>query len=1053
MIKIAHMADIHIRNLKYHKEYKAVFEQLYSALKEEQVDLIYVGGDLAHTKTQLSPEYFDLCSDFLVNLGDIAPTYVILGNHDGNLRTAHRQDAVTPIVETLQHPNIHLLKNSGETIVMPGLVFNVFSIFDEDNWNDPSDPDSINIAFYHGSITGCKTDVGWTMQHGEKDVSIFDKFDFAMLGDIHKTNQTLDEEGRVRYCGSLVQQNHGETNDKGFLLWEIESKDDFTVRHIRLENPKPFITIELTRQGRMPKNLNVPLGSRIRLVSNNNLPLNKMRRALDIAKTRFKPESVSFLNRAVGKAADESEFSSSILKEDLRDVTVQERLIREYLEDYELEEDTLQKVFELNKKYNSIVEENEEVSRNVNWRLKSIEWDNLFNYGEDNYINFESLEGIVGIFGKNYSGKSSIIDSILYAIFNSTSKNERKNLNIINQNKEYGYGKAVLSVDESDFIIERRSEKYVKKLKGEETMEAKTELSFNVKNNVSGEIIELNDLTRNDTDKKIRKMFGTLEDFLYSSMSSQIGSLSFIGEGSTRRKEILAKFLDLEIFERKYKLAKEDAADLRGALKRIEGREFDEETFEVEKEIIANENLTRAHEEECEKLQKYLDSSNLNVSNIQKKIDSVPAVIIDIVSLRDQLKNKKYEIKSVAALLSDLNSDREENIATLDKVNNFIDGFDIGELELRKKEYEQHYSQLDQLFSEIKEDKNNISLKQQKIQLLSEVPCGDAFPTCKFIKDAHEAKVSIIADTENLAKIKLQCTELKGVADQYDIEKIEDSIGKYQKILQKKKDIELFLANNKLEIEKNEAVVNKLEHEIEKLQLKVKEYEDNKEAIENIEDLLLEKKRITNIIHKAEKQLELCHGETLELYKLHGSLEQKLKNLIDVKNELALLRQEYAAYDLFQKCTHSGGISYDIIKKKLPVINNEIAKVLANVVDFEIFFEEEGKRLNIFIKHPNFDPRPLEMGSGAEKTIAAMAIRLALLSVSNLPKPSLFILDEPGAALDETSMEGFIRILDMVKSYFKTVLLISHLDSLKDIVDTQLSIERNGDFAYVRHTT
>ena len=260
----------------------------------------------------------------------------------------------------------------------------------------------------------------------------------------------------------------------------------------------------------------------------------------------------------------------------------------------------------------------------------------------------------------------------------------------------------------------------------------------------------------------------------------------------------------------------------------------------LSKEIIANENLTRAHEEECEKLQKYLDSSNLNVSNIQKKIDSVPAVIIDIVSLRDQLKNKKYEIKSVAALLSDLNSDREENIATLDKVNNFIDGFDIGELELRKKEYEQHYSQLDQLFSEIKEDKNNISLKQQKIQLLSEVPCGDAFPTCKFIKDAHEAKVSIIADTENLAKIKLQCTELKGVADQYDIEKIEDSIGKYQKILQKKKDIELFLANNKLEIEKNEAVVNKLEHEIEKLQLKVKEYEDNKEAIENIEDLLLE---------------------------------------------------------------------------------------------------------------------------------------------------------------------------------------------------------------------
>ena len=52
--------------------------------------------------------------------------------------------------------------------------------------------------------------------------------------------------------------------------------------------------------------------------------------------------------------------------------------------------------------------------------------------------------------------------------------------------------------------------------------------------------------------------FGTVEDFLLTSMSSQLDSLSFIKEGSTRRKEILAKFLDLDIFEKKFKLAHED---------------------------------------------------------------------------------------------------------------------------------------------------------------------------------------------------------------------------------------------------------------------------------------------------------------------------------------------------------------------------------------------------------------------------------------------------------------------------------------------------------------
>jgi len=80
-----------------------------------------------------------------------------------------------------------------------------------------------------------------------------------------------------------------------------------------------------------------------------------------------------------------------------------------------------------------------------------------------------------------------------------------------------------------------------------------------------------------------------------------------------------------------------------------------------------------------------------------------------------------------------------------------------------------------------------------------------------------------------------------------------------------------------------------------------------------------------------------------------------------------------------------------------------------------------------------------------------MAIRLALLNVSSLPKGDLFVLDEPGTALDEENMEGFIRILDLVKANFKTVLLISHLESLKDAVDSQISIEKKGNFASVKH--
>ena len=40
-------------------------------------------------------------------------------------------------------------------------------------------------------------------------------------------------------------------------------------------------------------------------------------------------------------------------------------------------------------------------------------------------------------------------------------------------------------------------------------------------------------------------------------------------------------------------------------------------------------------------------------------------------------------------------------------------------------------------------------------------------------------------------------------------------------------------------------------------------------------------------------------------------------------------------------------------------------------------------------------------------------------------------------------------VLDMIKGYFKTVILISHLDSLKDCVDMQINIEKQDGFAHV----
>ena len=1048
-MKFAHIADTHIKNLKYHYEYKMVFQELYKELRKQNVDYIIHCGDIAHTKTQISPEFVEMCTDFFRNLADIAPTYIILGNHDGNLKNSSRQDALSPIADALGHQNLHLLKDSGEVVLNDNFAINVLSVFDADNWIPPSSYDRINIALYHGSISGCKTDVGWTMEYGENDVSIFDNFDYAFLGDIHKTNQILDKEGRIRYAGSTIQQNHGETNDKGFLIWEIENKTKFTCKHHILLNPKPFVTVELTPKGRIPKGTEVVEGARVRLVSNNSLPLDKLRRAMDVAKSRFKPEAITFLNRSTDQRGSVEDLTNGLIKDNLRDISVQEEFIDEFLKDYEIDDELLERVFKLNKKFNTLAEQDEEITRNINWKLNKFEWDNLFNYGEGNSIDFTKLNGVVGIFGKNFSGKSSIIDGLLYTIFNSTSKNERKNLNVINQNKEDCVGKLGITVGNDLYMIERNSEKYERKLKGKETLEAKTNVEFNSCNAVTGEVVSHNGLTRNETDKNIRKVFGSLDDFLFTSMSSQLGSLSFISEGSTKRKEILAKFLDLEIFEKKFKLAKEEIIDLRGALKRLEGKEFDEDIKSAEKDISSNEQRTKKQKSRCEDIKNQVTVIDNNIKALEEKIGSIPAEVIDIVEIKSLKEVKEGEVSLLNAKDESLEAECEEKRSLYEKIVKFVDSFDIEGLEMKRELINKKTKDLDDLISNLQLENNDYEVKNKKAELLSEVPCGEEFSDCRFIRDAYSAKKAIPVVQGRLLVLNNKRDELRKSIEDLEPDRIDLHLEKYRKVLDRKNELANDIAQNELIIEKNASERINLQHEIISIEEKISQYEENKEIIENLEILINDKASNIEERKKLDSKLELCESKILDLYKEHGSLEQRLNNLTEQKSELIQLREEYAAYDLLMKCMHSNGISYDIIKRKLPAINDEIAKVLANVVDFEVFFEDDGKKLDIYIKHAKYDPRPIEMGSGAEKTIAAMAIRLALLSVSNLPKSNVFILDEPATALDAENMEGFTRILDMVKNYYPIILLVSHIDGLKDIADMTIDIERQDGFAHV----
>ncbi len=82
---ILHIADVHLRNWKRHKEFKIVFDRLFTAADNLPPNsIITIGGDIVHAKTDMSPELIDMVSYLFNGLADRHPTLVITGNHDAN---------------------------------------------------------------------------------------------------------------------------------------------------------------------------------------------------------------------------------------------------------------------------------------------------------------------------------------------------------------------------------------------------------------------------------------------------------------------------------------------------------------------------------------------------------------------------------------------------------------------------------------------------------------------------------------------------------------------------------------------------------------------------------------------------------------------------------------------------------------------------------------------------------------------------------------------------------------------------------------------------------
>lgn len=1082
-MRICQISDIHWRGIARHAEYTDSFERLFEKLATQiKPDLIINTGDTFHTKTQgITPEIIDKLSWMFRGLADIAPTIHILGNHDGNLTNSSRQDVITPIHDAVKHRHSFLFKASGthklcnlrdvsSTLFMGDDVYlHVFSPFDRKGWGSIKPVQGkINIALFHGSVAGSSTDANFNLLESDVSVDFFSGHDFVLLGDIHKqqviaTRPSITGEKKpwIAYPGSLIQQNFGEAPNKGFLVWDIESRDRWNCEFVSLENKAPFLTIPwcgdvgatLKEAHRTSPAGQLLPGTRVRVTSSQPIHQIETSQLLNELKTHCGVSEVIFKYNSVTNLELIDASGRKLLKTDLRhDAEALKNLFEEYLQaqknvhalDADQKRIAKGEIEKYLGRFNA-EEIEQQLSRNNVWSIKRLKFDNIFRYGTDNSIDFESLNGIVGIFGPNKTGKSSTIGALMYGLFNTTDRGPLKGAHIINRNKKFCSAEVEFTTGNSDYLIVRETVRNIPKKNPKKEDYEKTVTTLSLYRLLpDGRRQEMNSVSKDDTDKEIRKLIGSPQDFLLTALSNQGGTGRFIDEGASQRKTILNKFLDLDIFERLFTYAKEDFALLNEKTKKYNQTDWAEAISRTDKEISDLEERSAAIQTKLSLLGASKNEINLWLMQHSKaSVDGLES----LKQLKPQITSKEKHVTALIKQESQLRDELGSLVLEKRKILEEREKHDVALLRQQLDMLEKHRVQLQQVKHEHTIQNNLLKHQTQSVKKLNVVPCGDQFPTCQFIKDSHEDKKLIEAQTTLVNELASSIQQIDGVIQEFISRNITELAARLAEDERREIDLshKINLGTSRLAtISKN---LEDGRQELAELERRAAEIESKISMDETKE---LEQKQLSlEVLKEQEKELEQEYRKLL--VQLGGKTEQRRRitqERAECKQDLEMLKVHNSIQDAFSK----NGIPAMILKTQLPAINEELAKILDGFADFKITLETDinSNAMDVYIEDAH-SRRLIELASGMEKMISSLALRVALINLSNLPRSDMFIVDEGWGTLDSENLQKVASFLSGLRAYFKTILVISHIQEVKEATDTILEIKNDEIESHIKY--
>ena len=203
-------------------------------------------------------------------------------------------------------------------------------------------------------------------------------------------------------------------------------------------------------------------------------------------------------------------------------------------------------------------------------------------------------------------------------------------------------------------------------------------------------------------------------------------------------------------------------------------------------------------------------------------------------------------------------------------------------------------------------------------------------------------------------------------------------------------------------------------------------------------------------IKRLEHEIQTITSQIANRNTEHEKLEEFRNNLQDTFETISEKKEKITYLDFTYNLLKDGGVKTQIIKKYLPIINQQANKYL-QMMDFYINFKLD-EEFTETIESPIHEDFTYQSFSEGEK----MRIDLALLftwreiaRMKNSVNTNLLIMDEVfDSSLDGFGTEEFLKIIRFVIKD-ANIFVISHKEGLEDKFDNVIKFEKQGNFSRI----